>query len=58
MHSKPVIRGRGALVDLVFGSLAGGMSMEELASGYGITREHVLAAIGYAARIMAREEVK
>jgi len=54
-HGKPVIRGTRVTVDIVLGSLAGGMSMEEVASEYGITKEDVLAAIEYAAKIVARE---
>jgi uncharacterized protein (DUF433 family) len=57
-HGKPVIRGTRVPVDIVLGSLAGGMSIEEVAGEYGITKEDVLAAIEYAAKIVAKEEVR
>jgi len=57
-HGKPVIRGTRVPVDIILGSLAGGMSVEEVAEEYGITREDVLAAIEYAAKIVAKEEIK
>ena len=40
------------------GSLAGGMEIEEVAEEYGVKREDVLAAIEYAAKIVASEEIK
>ncbi len=57
-HGKPVIKGTRVPVDVILGSLAGGMSVEEVAKEYGISREDVLAAIEYAAKIIAREEIK
>ncbi len=57
-HGKPVINGTRVPVDIILGSLAGGMSVEEVAEEYGITREDVLAAIEYAAKIVAKEEIK
>ncbi len=53
-----MIRGTRVPVEIVLGSLAGGMSMEEVASEHGITREDVLATIEYAAKIVAKEEVR
>jgi uncharacterized protein (DUF433 family) len=57
-HGKPVIKGTRVPVDIVLGSLAGGMSIEEVAKEYGIGKDDVLAAIEYAAKIVAREEIK
>jgi len=57
-HGKPVIKGTRVPVDIILGSLAGGMSVEEVAKEYGITKEDVLAAIEYAAKIVANEEIK
>jgi len=57
-HGKPVIKGTRVPVDVILGSLAGGMSVEEVAKEYGITKEDVLAAIEYAAKIVANEEIK
>ena len=57
-HGKPVIRNTRVHVDIILGSLAGGMKIEEVAEEYGIKKEDVLAAIEYAAEIIAREEIK
>jgi len=57
-HDKPVIRGTRVPVDIILGSLAGGMEIEEVAEEYGVKREDVLAAIEYAAKIVASEEIK
>jgi len=56
-HGRPVIRGTRVPVEIVLGSLAGGMEINEVADEYGLSREDVLAAIGYAARIVASEEI-
>jgi len=55
-HGKPVIRNTRVPVDIILGSLAEGMKIEEVAEEYGI--KNVLAAIEYAAKIIAREEIK
>jgi uncharacterized protein (DUF433 family) len=52
---KPVIRGTRVPVELVLGKLAGGMSMEEVMREYELEREDVLAALAYAARLVAQE---
>lgn len=57
-HGKPVIKNTRVPVDIILGSLAGGMKIEEVAEEYGIKREDVLAAIEYATRIVAKEEIK
>jgi len=46
---KPVIRGTRMPVHIVVGSLAGGMSIEEVCQEYYLTEEQVRAALGYAA---------
>jgi uncharacterized protein (DUF433 family) len=55
---KPVIEGTRVPVDVVLGKLAGGMPAEAVADEYGLTREDVLAALAYAARTVAAEEVR
>lgn len=55
---KPVIRGTRVPVDLVVAQLAGGMTMEKVCEEYGLTREDVLAALSYAARFLAEEQVR
>ena len=57
-HGKPVIRGTRVPVDIILGSIAGGMSIEEVAKEYGIKKEDVLAAIEYAAKLISKEEIK
>lgn len=55
---KPVIQGTRVPVELVIAKLSGGMTAEEVAKEYEITREDILAALTYAARILALEEVQ
>lgn len=55
---RPVIRGTRVPVDLVIAKLAGGMATEEVAQEYGLEREDVLAALAYAARTLAEEQVR
>ena len=55
---RPVIRGTRVPVELVIGKLAGGMTVEEVAEEYGLVREDVLAALGYAASVIATEAVR
>jgi len=58
MHGKPVIKGTRVPVDVILGSLAGGMTYEEVEKEYGITREDILAAIEYARKIISEEKVR
>jgi len=57
-HGKPVIKGTRAQKDIIPGSLAGGMTVEEVAREYGIEKEDIMPAIEYATKIVAREEIK
>ena len=57
-HGKPVIKGTRVPVDIILGSLAGGMRIKEIAEEYGIEKEDVVAAIEYAARIVAKEGIR
>jgi uncharacterized protein (DUF433 family) len=50
-HGRAVIRGTRVPVTLVLGSLAGGMSIDDVQGEYGLTREDVLAALSFAARL-------
>ena len=49
-HGKPVIRGTRVPVGIVVGSLAGGMSFEEVQREYDITIEDIRAAIDSGSR--------
>ena len=55
---RPVIRGTRVPVDVVVGQLAAGLSADQVAEEYGITRGDVLAALAYAARVLATEQVR
>ena len=46
---KPVIKGSRDPVDLIIGKLSGGMTYDEVTSEYDLTKEDILAALGYAA---------
>lgn len=54
-HGKPIIRGTRMPVAFVIGSLAGGMSFDELGREYGLTPEDIRAALRFAAELAARE---
>jgi len=57
-HGKPIIKGTRVSVDLILGALAGGMTYDDVCEEYEIKREDILAAIEYAASIVAHEEIK
>ncbi|MFI5274789.1 MAG: DUF433 domain-containing protein [Ktedonobacterales bacterium] len=57
VHGKPVIAGTRIPVALVLGQLAGGVGFDELEREYGLRREQVQAAFGYAAQLIASESV-
>lgn len=55
---RPVIRDSRVPVDLVIAKLASGMTVEQVSDEYGLTREDVFAALSYAARSIADEQVR
>jgi uncharacterized protein (DUF433 family) len=55
-HGKPVIEGTRVPVATIVGSLAGGMTYDEVIREYGIELEDIRAALRYAADIMQREQ--
>lgn len=57
VHGQPVVRGTRVTVAIVVGSLAGGMSFEEVEAEYGITRDDILACLDYAARSVTEERI-
>ncbi len=57
MHGEPVVAGTRVPVRVVLGSLAGGMSFEEVMEEYGITRQDILGCLDYAAKVLAEEEI-
>ena len=56
-NGRPVVLGRRVPVDVILGALAGGMEIDETAREFGVEREDVRAAIGYAARIVSQEDI-
>jgi uncharacterized protein (DUF433 family) len=55
-HGKPVVRGTRMPVAQVVGSLAGGMSFEEVEQEYGLTRDDIRAALRFAGELVDQEE--
>jgi uncharacterized protein (DUF433 family) len=47
-HGKPVVRGTRVPVARILGSLAGGMTQEQIVEEYGVTTEDIAAALEFA----------
>lgn len=56
-HGASVINGTRVPVSIVVGSLAGGMTKEDVVREYELTKEQVDAALAYAADIVAHTSV-
>jgi uncharacterized protein (DUF433 family) len=56
-HSQPVVRGTRVKVAIVVGSLAGGMSLEQVEAEYGINRDDILACLDHAAQLVTEARV-
>ena len=56
-HGKPIIKGTRVSLEIILGSLAGGMEIVEIVKEYDLQKEDVLAALAYAARLIAGEEI-
>jgi uncharacterized protein (DUF433 family) len=55
-HGKPIIRGTRMPVALVVGSLAGGMSFEEVQCEYDLSMDDIRAALKFAGELIDREQ--
>jgi uncharacterized protein (DUF433 family) len=55
-HGKPVIRGTRTPVAIVVGSLAGGMSFEEVQREYDLTMEDIRAALKFASELVDQKQ--
>ena len=55
-HGKPVIRGTRVPVARIVGSLASGMTPEEVMREYDIDQDDMHAALDYAAELIESEE--
>ncbi len=56
-HGKPIIKGTRVPLEIILGSLADGMDIVEIVREYDLQKEDVLAALAYAARLIAGEEI-
>jgi len=56
-HGKPIIKGTRISLEIILGSLAGGMQIEEIVKEYDLQKVDVLAALAYAARLIAGKEI-
>jgi uncharacterized protein (DUF433 family) len=54
-HGKPVIRGTRVPVTVVVGSLAGGMTFEEIQREYDLTPEDIRAALKFVGELAEQE---
>ena len=55
-HGRPVIRGTRVPVSVVTGSLAGGMTFDEVVREYGVSMDDIRAALGFATRLIEDEQ--
>jgi uncharacterized protein (DUF433 family) len=55
---RPVIKGTRVPVDLILGKLAGSRTYEEVMAEYDLVREDILAALNYAAKSLAEENIR
>ena len=56
-HGKPIIKGTRVPLEIILGSLAGGMEIVEIVKEYDLQKEDVLAALAYAARVIAGKDI-
>ena len=54
-HGKPVIRGTRVPVTVVVGSLAGGMTFEEIQREYDLTADDIRAALRFVGELAEQE---
>jgi uncharacterized protein (DUF433 family) len=54
-HGKPVVAGTRVPVTVVVGSLAGGMTMEEVQREYRLTPDDIRAALRYVGELAEQE---
>ena len=56
-HGKPVLKGTRIPVAIIIGSLAGGMSYEEVIQEYAITQEQILTSLAYFSELLNYETI-
>jgi len=57
MHGEPIIKGTRVPVKVVLGSLAGGMTYDEVIKEYEVTFQDILDCLEFAAKQIAEEEI-
>jgi uncharacterized protein (DUF433 family) len=55
-HGKPVVRGTRVPVSIILGSLAGGMTQQQVQAEYDLSEANVRAALAYAAILVDEEQ--
>lgn len=55
-HGRPIIRGTRIPVAIVTGSLAGGMTIDQVAREYDLAIEDIQAALAYVTALIEREQ--
>lgn len=55
-HGKPVIQGTRVPVARILGSLAGGMTNEQIIDEYGVTTDDIAAALEFATDLLDEEQ--
>ncbi len=56
-HGQPVVAGTRVPVAIVIGSLAGGMTFDDVAKEYSISAEDIRACLAWAAQLADREKL-
>ncbi len=57
-HGNPCIKGTRIPVSIIVGSIADGMTIEQVCAGYPqLSREDILAALAYAAKVLRQEVI-
>lgn len=56
-HGSPIITGTRVPISIVIGSLAGGMSKEDVCREYDLSKDAVESALAYAAELVATTEI-
>lgn len=55
MHGKPVVEGTRVPVNIIIGSLAGGMTFKEICNEYSVTKDDIRDCLKYAAELTDSE---
>ena len=56
-HGKPVLKGTRIPVAVIIGSLAGGITYDEVIQEYAVTQEQILASLTYFSELLNNETV-